>query len=86
MKKTNLNLFRLVAITGALFFTFLILFSSCSKDDEPSSGNADYSGTWKISFYFDKVDETSDFAGYNFSFNNGGILTATNGSTTVNGT
>ncbi|MGA9239325.1 hypothetical protein [Robiginitalea sp.] len=45
------------------------------------------SGTWTITnFVDDGQDETSDFSGYDFTFNPDGTLLADNGTTTVTGT
>jgi hypothetical protein len=69
--------------------------SMCSSDDNSSSSsqdptpviNAATQGTWRVTSYVDSgTDETNHFTGYNFTFGNGGVLTATNGSNTVTGT
>ena len=73
----------------------LIISAACSSDDDNSSVNNDLSeiismaqsGSWKISSYVDSGnDETNHFTGYNFTFGNGGVLTATNGDATYAGT
>lgn len=82
--------------------TFLLLvfvFTGCSNDDDSNDQdqNNDNSaaqtsqivevGTWRITKFIDSGDnETADFNGYSFTFNNGGVLTATNGNETVTGT
>lgn len=86
MKKTNL----LSTILGALLICFVS--TSCSTDD---NNNAEQiaqiktfaqSGTWKITRFIDSgVNETSDFTGYNFTFEDNGTLTATNGTNTLSG-
>ncbi|MCG2611199.1 hypothetical protein LZZ90_06740 [Flavobacterium sp. SM15] len=44
------------------------------------------SGTWKVTLFNDSgTDETNHFAGYNFTFASGGVLTATNGTNTYTG-
>lgn len=43
-------------------------------------------GTWYISYYFDDVDETSNYNGYNFTFNSNGTSIAIKNSTSINGT
>ena len=43
-------------------------------------------GTWYISYYFDDVDETSNYNGYNFTFNPNGTSIAIKNSTSINGT
>lgn len=86
MKNSFLPLSRLVAITSLFLLTVLLQATSCSNDDDSNSSTTDYSGSWKVSYYFDNTDETSHFTGYIFSFNNTGVLTASNGTTTANGT
>lgn len=77
-----------------LFGISLSIFSCSSDDDNPSNltiqneiranvGN----GTWKITSFIDSgTDETSDFTGYNFTFNADGVLNATNGVNSFDGT
>ena len=84
MKNTFMHLSRLMSFAGIFFVTVLLQSSSCSKDDVPVSGTGDVSGAWKVSYYFDTGDETSNFSGYSFTFNNGGIITATKAGVTVN--
>jgi hypothetical protein len=62
-------------------------------DDNNSGGNNNLvftdilvSGSWYISYFFDESDETSDFNGYNFTFNSNGTVTAIKNTTTINGT
>ncbi|MAP55466.1 MAG: hypothetical protein CL605_11245 [Altibacter sp.] len=44
-------------------------------------------GTWEITYFYDTdQEETGNFSGYSFSFNENGSLVAVNGSTTVTGT
>lgn len=74
----------------------LLEFIDDSIDDCSSSsgggsgGNTDFatvltSGTWKITCFFDDVDETSQYNSYNFVFNTNGTSVAS-GSQTINGT
>lgn len=45
--------------------------NSCKKDDSnnPSASSVLTSGSWKVTYYYDKIkDETSDYAGYTFVF------------------
>ncbi len=65
---------------------------SCSSDDTIDSTSIQdaitiaKSGTWYISNYIDSGEnETNDYNGYDFTFNDNGTLTATNGSTTIDG-
>ncbi len=77
-------------------FTMVVVVA-CSKDDSSNDGNngssADFvrgvaqDGPWTITYFFDTdKDETSNFSGYQFTFNTDGTLTAVKGNTTVSGT
>lgn len=75
------------------FFVFALVFAasfftSCDDNSNSSSNNNNTpaSGKWKITYFFDKKDETSNFSGYVFDFNSNGSLTATSGSQTWSGT
>lgn len=77
---------------------FSLMSSSCSNNDDDGGvidnseqiaqvENTVESGTWRITNFIDSGEnETSDFAGYNFSFNSDGSLDATNGTDTLTGT
>ncbi len=69
---------------------FLLAFSACHHDDDnsPNGGNniTPAAGTWKITYFFDKQDETSNYTNYTFEFGDNGSLTASNGSQTWTGT
>ncbi len=93
MKKQILNTTMMIIL--AMFVV------ACSKDDSNdtdtnTNNNANQaaqanqvaqSGTWRISYFWDTdKDETSNFTGYEFSFNSDGTLVATNNTNTVNGT
>ncbi|MEZ5046543.1 MAG: hypothetical protein R2831_06085 [Chitinophagaceae bacterium] len=43
-------------------------------------------GTWTVSYYFDKTNKTARFAGYTITMNANGTVSATQASTTTNGT
>ena len=84
-----------VILIPMLFCLFMLnVASMCSSDDNSSSSqdptpviNAATQGIWRVTSYVDSgTDETNHFTGYNFTFSNGGVLTATNGSNTVTGT
>ncbi|MBT8235863.1 MAG: hypothetical protein KJO04_06700 [Bacteroidia bacterium] len=73
--------FLLAGITAILFI------SACSNDEDDNDMDAVQtvsdiqtnivSGDWMISSYVDSgVDETSDYAGYTFTFNNDGVVSA----------
>ncbi|MFP4846261.1 hypothetical protein [Winogradskyella sp. PE311] len=81
-----------------LMLSFSLMSSMCSSDDDDGSPNNNSqqiaeientveSGTWRITNFNDSgQNETSDFNGYDFSFNSDGSLVATNGSNTMTGT
>lgn len=80
---------RQFGLTFGSFFLLLgfLFFAACGKDNStPGGSNAPAAGTWKITYFFDKQDETSNYAGYTFEFNTDGSLTAQNGSQVWNGT
>ncbi|MBA3986081.1 MAG: hypothetical protein H0X63_05815 [Flavobacteriales bacterium] len=77
-----------------VLFSLSLISSACSNDDN-GVNNTDVSqlvdiaqdGTWRITSYIDSgQDETSDFTGFNFSFNTNGNLSAINGDIEINGT
>ena len=84
---------RLILIP-ALFCLFMLnVASMCSSDDDSTSGNPApvinlvKQGTWRITSYIDSgVNETNDYNGYNFTFSDANVLTATNGTNTYTGT
>ena len=81
-----------------LMLSITLLSATCSSDDEGINNtnndaaiqaveNAVESGTWIITYFFDTDhEETNNFSGYNFTFGNNGVLTASNGTNTYNGT
>ena len=89
MKTTLKTAFTIILISVWLF--------GCSSSDDSSNNsgnttqddvvNTAQSGNWVITYFFDTdSDETNNFTGYVFTFGSNGVLTATNGSTTVTGT
>ena len=80
-----------------LMLSFSLMSSMCSSDDDDGGSNDNsqqiaeientaQSGTWRITNFNDSgQNETSDFNGYDFTFNSNGSLIASNGSTTVSG-
>lgn len=65
---------------------FIVCIVSCKKETAGNSTET-LSGTWRVNYYWDQKDETSNFAGYNFMFNSGGVLMAHSSSgSTITGT
>ncbi len=89
MKNQSLSLPKIFYAVALICLSVITQSSSCSRNDDiPANtiSNADYSGSWKLTMYFDDTDETYKFNGYTFLFTAGGVLTASNGSNTVSGT
>ncbi|HEX6890978.1 MAG TPA: hypothetical protein VF141_09795 [Chryseolinea sp.] len=42
-------------------------------------------GSWKVTYFFDKADETNDFEGYSFLFNEDNVAIATKNALSVQG-
>lgn len=61
-------------------------------DDSPSGGGSTAlstiltDGSWYVSYFFDDTDETTDYAGYVFTFNTNGTSLAVKNTTSLNGT
>ncbi|GAB4493737.1 MAG: hypothetical protein OHK0019_18320 [Saprospiraceae bacterium] len=72
---------------AALSLLLSVAFVSCQKNDDNSFGgnNNVTPGQWKITYFFDKKDETGNYLGYTFEFGSDGSLSATNGSQTWSG-
>src|SRR5688500_16160521 len=75
----NLRIF-----TAALFLMAgLLTFSSCDKDDEEIREQIENNitkGTWRITNFDDSgTDKTNNFDGWNFTFTEAGVVTASNG-------
>lgn len=65
----------------------IISVSSCKKSSVDDSSNVDITnGTWRISYYWDEKDETSDFSAYYFMFLSGGTFMAHNNTGAITGT
>lgn len=64
----------------------LLFVAACGKDNATPGGNTPATGIWKITYFFDKQDETSSFAGYTFEFKTDGTLVAQKNGQTWNGT
>ncbi len=81
-----------------IMLSFSLMSTTCSSDDDDGISNDNsqqiaeiestaQSGTWRITNFNDSgQNETSDFNGYDFSFNSDGTLVASNGTNTLNGT
>ena len=74
------------------------ILGSCSKKDDNNNNNTDTNspanvtatisgGNWKITYFLESgLDKTSDFAGYKFTFSNGGMLVAIRAANNEKGT
>jgi hypothetical protein len=71
----------------ALLLLAVATLAAC--EDNSSNGNNNVTpaaGDWKVAYFFDKQEETSNYAGYTFTFGANGSLSATNGTLNWNGT
>lgn len=76
-------------IFSALLATIAVFAVSCEKSDSSSTdtGQIVTSGTWKVTLFTDSGNnETTDFNGYTFTFNDGGTLTAVKSGVSKTGT
>lgn len=71
---------------AALLLSLSIALPACKNDNNPSNPPTPNPGQWKVSYFFDKQDKTSNYASYTFEFGSDGSLSATNGSQTWSGT
>lgn len=80
-----MNLVRIALLRTVLLCLF---FTACKKSDDtlPGGSVVPAQGVWKVTYFYDKGDETADFSGYTFNFANNGTVTATQGSQTWTGT
>lgn len=84
-------------ILGLIVMTCLLSLYGCSKSDNATAdtntstaeqvANVAKSGTWRVTYFYDTdQEETGNFSGFSFTFNEDGTLVAVNGTTTVTGT
>ena len=73
--------------TYILLFVSFLAFTSCSKDNEaPSTKSIIQQGKWKIVLFNDNgAVETSNYSGYEFTFNTNGSISAVKNGSTVTG-
>lgn len=88
-----------IASISAAVFLLMVSFGCSDNDDTSNSSSSNNSqtisaintavsaGTWRITYFYDTdTDETANFAGYNFTFAAGNVLTGSNGTNTYTGT
>lgn len=80
----------LKSLSPLFLFSGLFLAVACGKGNDdnstPGGNNPPASGLWKITYFFDKQVQTSNYSSYTFEFKTDGGLAASNGSQTWNGT
>ncbi len=70
-----------------LYLLLFVFISSCKKGGTTDEPTVDLSaGTWRISYFWDVQDKTSNYTGYSFMFLNGGTFMAHGSSTIITGT
>lgn len=68
-------------------FSSLLLASCSTSNNSSDAGQVATSGTWRVTLFTDSGnDETSDFAGYSFTFSTSGSVTAAKNGVTQTGT
>ncbi|MFT6795152.1 MAG: hypothetical protein ACJART_000284 [Maribacter sp.] len=84
---------EILYIGSFLLMSFMFLSCETSDDEMENTGislteikaNAE-SGTWTVSLFEEEgIDETSDFTGFGFTFNSGGVLSAVDGDNSITG-
>lgn len=86
-----------IGIFLTVIITTLLVIGCANNSDDVSQANVSItavqvanfaqSGEWRITYFYDTdQDETGNFSGYSFSFNENGAVVAVNGNTTVTGT
>ena len=86
-----------IGIIFTVIVAFLLVIGCTNTSDDNSQANVSItavqvaniaqSGEWRITYFYDTDhEETGNFSGYSFSFNESGALVAVNGNTTVTGT
>lgn len=76
-------------LSAILPFLLLLSITACDHDSNPGSNGNNQTpgaGTWKVTQFFDKQDETGNYTNYTFEFDANGEMRAGNGGTTYNGT
>jgi hypothetical protein len=75
-------------ILSSMLIAVTVFASSCLiGGSDSTAGQVVTSGTWKVTLFTDSGnDETSDFAGYTFTFSDGGTLTAVKSGISKTGT
>ncbi|MEZ4924887.1 MAG: hypothetical protein R3A50_01330 [Saprospiraceae bacterium] len=75
---SKINVIR--PFTMLLMLALTLGFVACHKSNDDFSNNGAQitpaSGKWHVQYFFDKSDETSNYASYEFEFNAGGSMTA----------
>ena len=79
-------------IYPSLFVIVVVLStaSTCKEDDDEIMANQKLAttlgtGTWRITYFFDQQEETTDFEGYVFDFSDNGIIIARKTALSVQG-
>ena len=86
-----------IGIFLTVIIATLLVIGCTNNSDDASQANVSItavqvanfaqSGEWRITYFYDTdQEETGNFSGYSFSFNENGALVAVNGNTTVTGT
>jgi len=82
---------KTTTLLSALSLMFILISSSCKKEDNsnsaPSVSSIVTQGNWRVTLYSENgVNETSKFSNYSFTFNSNGTVSAVSSGSTVSGT
>ena len=79
---------KLVQKFLALLLLSFAFLTACGDHppNNPSNNITPSAGKWKVAYFFDKQDETSNYSSYTFEFQANGTLIASNGNQTFSGT
>jgi hypothetical protein len=88
--KNQIGIFLTVVITTLLFIGCTNSSDDVSQDNNSitavQAANFAQSGKWQITYFYDTdQEETGNFSGYSFRFNENGALAAVNGNTALAG-
>ncbi len=73
----------------ALLLLSVAALTACNNDDKSNNNPNIFTpsaGNWKVSYFFDKQDDTSNYTNYTFEFGANGSLSASNGNQSWTGT
>jgi hypothetical protein len=77
-----------IIVLAAILSTASMCEDEDNRNDDQDNKSIETSlghGSWKVGYFFDTADETSDFDGYSFLFNDDNVVIATKNGLSVQG-